>query len=62
MSLLGFRLAFEHSAQVELSADLTVQVASIPVVVVLKVAACHETACERERDLEDIAADSCLPS
>ncbi len=62
MSLLGFRLASEYSVQVELSADLTVRVAPIPVAVVLKVAAYVEAPCERERDLEDIAADCCLPS
>lgn len=55
MSLLGFRLAFTHSLPVQLSADLAVRVAPIPVLVVLKIAAYVEAPYERERDLEDIA-------
>ena len=55
MSLLGFRLAFEQSLPVQFSADLTVRVAPIPVLVVLKIAAYIEAPYERARDLEDIA-------
>ncbi len=55
MSLLGFRLAFEHSLPVPISAGLAVRVAPVPVLVVLKIAAYVEAPFERERDLEDIA-------
>lgn len=54
MSLLGFRLAFERSVSVHITADLTVRVAPVPVVVVLKMVAHMDRPGERQRDLEDI--------
>jgi predicted nucleotidyltransferase len=54
MSLLGFRLAFERAVSVRIRADLTVRVAPVPVVVVLKMVAYMDRPGERLRDLEDI--------
>jgi len=54
MSLLGFRLTFERAVSVHITADLTVRVAPIPVVVVLKMVAYMDRPGERQRDLEDI--------
>ena len=54
MSLLGFRLTFERAVPVHVTDDLTVRVAPIPVVVVLKMIAYLDRPGERRRDLEDI--------
>lgn len=55
MSLVGFRLAFEHSEPRAVAPEVTVQVAPVPVVTVLKMAAYLERPSERQRDLEDLS-------
>ena len=54
MSLLGFRLAFERAISVHITPDLTMRVAPVPIVVVLKMVAYLDRPGERQRDLEDI--------
>jgi predicted nucleotidyltransferase len=55
MSLTGVRLAFERGLPVPVATDLTVMVAPIPVITILKIAAYHDRPAERERDLVDLA-------
>jgi predicted nucleotidyltransferase len=55
MSLTGVRLAFERRLPVPVAPDLTVMVAPIPVLTILKIAAYHDRPAERERDLADLA-------
>ncbi len=55
MNLAGFDLAFKHDVPVSLDANHHVDVATIPVVVVLKMAAWLDRPSERDRDLEDLA-------
>jgi len=55
MNLTGFDLAFQHNAPVPLDIDYHVDVATIPVVVVLKMAAWLDRPSERDRDLQDLA-------
>jgi predicted nucleotidyltransferase len=54
MSLVGFRLAFEHAQQIRVD-DLIVRVAPIPVVAVLKVIAYLDHPQLRDSDLEDLS-------
>lgn len=54
MSLVGVRLALEENLAVAVSNELTVQVAPVPVVALLKVAAFLDRPNERQRDLEDL--------
>ena len=55
MNLAGFDLAFKHDVPVSLDANHHVDVATIPVVVVLKMASWLDRPSERDRDLEDLA-------
>jgi predicted nucleotidyltransferase len=55
MNLAGFDLAFKHDVSVSLDTNHHVEVAIIPVVVVLKMAAWLDRPSERDRDLEDLA-------
>jgi predicted nucleotidyltransferase len=55
MSLLSLRLAFERGVPVTVAPDLTVMIAPIPVLTVLKIAAYRDRPAERERDLADLA-------
>ncbi len=55
MSLTGLRLAFEKRLPVEVAPDLTIMVAPIPVLTVLKIVAFHDRPEERKRDLADLA-------
>lgn len=54
MSLVGQRLAFEQAREVRVDADLTIRVAPVPVVCVLKVVAYQDQPHARTRDLEDL--------
>ena len=55
MSLVGFRLAFDHSEPTSIAPDVMVHVAPVPVITVLKMAAYLDRPSERQRDLEDLA-------
>lgn len=55
MSLTGLRLAFDKRLPVPVAPDLTVMVAPIPVLTVLKIVAYHDRPAERGRDLADLA-------
>jgi len=55
MSLVGLRLAFERNVPVEVAPDLTIKVAPVPVLTVLKIVAYEDRPTERERDLADLA-------
>ena len=55
MSLTGFGLAFEHGEATEVAAGISVLVASLPAIIVLKMAAYLDRPTERERDLADLA-------
>ena len=55
MSLTGFGLAFAHGESTEVAAGVSVLVASLPAIVVLKMAAFLDRPAERERDLVDLA-------
>ncbi len=55
MSLVGFRLALERGAPKRMGPGLTVPVASLDVIVLLKMVAYLDRPGERERDLQDIA-------
>ncbi|MGB3562526.1 MAG: nucleotidyl transferase AbiEii/AbiGii toxin family protein [Thermoanaerobaculia bacterium] len=55
MSLVGLRLAFENREPIAITPDVTVHVAPVPVVAVLKMAAYLDRPSERQRDLEDLA-------
>lgn len=54
MSLRGFALAFEHGEPVEIQPGARVLVASLPTIIVLKMAAYLDRP-SRERDLQDLA-------
>ena len=55
MSLAGLRLAFENNEEFQLAEDLTICVARLSVIAVLKMLAYQEKPIERERDLPDLA-------
>ena len=55
MSLLGLRLAFENNERIQISDDLFLHVARIPVVATLKMIAFQDSPAERTRDLADLA-------
>jgi predicted nucleotidyltransferase len=55
MNLTGFDLAFDHVRKLEVEPGCFVDVATIPVVVILKMAAWLDRPSDRERDLEDVA-------
>lgn len=55
MNLTGFRLAFEHSVGVEIAPGLSIDVAPVAVIVLLKMVAYLDRPFERTRDLVDIA-------
>jgi predicted nucleotidyltransferase len=59
MSLEGFDLAFAHSQALELTNAASSSVATVPVIVVLKMIAWLESPHERTRDLEDIGYVLC---
>lgn len=54
MSLLGARLAMEHAATLTLASDLSVRVAPLHIIALLKVASYLDRPYERVRDLEDL--------
>jgi len=54
MSLRGFGLAFEHGESVEVATATSVLVATLPTIVVLKMASYLDRPAERERDLQDL--------
>ena len=54
MSLLGMRHAMAHAVPVRFASDLSVRVAPLRVIALLKMVAYLERPHERERDLEDI--------
>ena len=55
MSLVGFQFAFEQGDFAEVAAGVSVLVASLPAIIVLKMAAYLDRPAEREKDLEDLA-------
>jgi predicted nucleotidyltransferase len=55
MSLVGFDLALAHYAVVPLDETTGLEVATVPVIAVLKMTAWLDRPAERERDLQDIA-------
>lgn len=55
MRLLGFRHAFERVRPLVLADDFAVNVATIPVIALLKIIAYQDRPFDRERDLGDIA-------
>ena len=55
MNLAGFDLAIKQNVLLELEEGAAVAVATVPVIVVLKMAAWLDRPSERDRDLEDIA-------
>jgi predicted nucleotidyltransferase len=55
MSLTGIRLAFEATVSYQLSARVSIEVATVPVLVVLKMVSYLDRPGERDRDLEDLA-------
>lgn len=55
MSLVGIDHAFSNVHALQLAPDLTVNVATVPVIALLKVVAYEEHPAQRERDLGDIA-------
>jgi len=55
MSLVGLRLAFERGVPIAVAPDLTIKVAPVPVLTVLKIVAYEDRPAERERDLADLA-------
>lgn len=55
MSLAGMRLAFKFSVAIELAQDLTIRVAPLEVIALLKMVAYLDRPAERDRDLADIA-------
>lgn len=55
MSLLGLRLAFEYSDRIQISGNLFLRVARIPVVAALKMISFQDNPGERTRDLADLA-------
>ena len=56
MSLVGFEHVFADSANVWIAPELTVKIASLPVVTLLKIAAYLDNPYDREKDVEDLAA------
>ncbi len=55
MNLTGFDLALTHNIPMPLNQDISLAVAAVPVVIVLKMAAWLDRPSERDRDLQDIA-------
>lgn len=55
MSLVGLRLAFEHHTQIAVGEQHSVAIATVPVIVVLKMVAFLDRPAQREDDLTDIA-------
>jgi predicted nucleotidyltransferase len=55
LSLVGQRLAFEQAREVRVDPDLSIRVAPVPVVCVLKMVAYQDQPHARTRDLEDLA-------
>jgi predicted nucleotidyltransferase len=55
MNLVGLRLAFDHHVQIVIDEGHSVEVATTPVIVVLKMVAFLDRPSEREDDLSDIA-------
>jgi len=55
MSLVGMRLAFAHSVTIEPVQNLTIRVAPLEVIALLKMVAYLDRPSERDRDLADIA-------
>jgi len=54
MNMAGFHLAFEHARTVDVAADLVCRVATLPVIIILKMVSFLDRPNERERDLGDI--------
>lgn len=55
MNLTGFDLALQHHVEVALPDATTISVATVPVIILLKMAAFLDRPWERERDLQDLA-------
>ena len=55
MNLAGFDLALTHYVRVSLEPEHSIDVATVPVVVILKTAAWLDRPAERDRDLQDLA-------
>jgi predicted nucleotidyltransferase len=55
MSLVGLDLALAHNVPVHLDATTTLDVATVPVITVLKMTAWLDRAADRHRDLDDLA-------
>jgi len=55
MNLTGFRLAFEQSVKLDVAPGISIDVAPVPVLALLKMVAYLERPLQRERDLRDIA-------
>lgn len=56
MSVVGFRLAFDHQAEITIGADTRVSVADLPVLILLKMVAFSDSPSDRARDLHDIVS------
>jgi len=54
LNLIGFRLVFENPNHFEIADGLTVQVASVPVIALLKFIAYADRPAERRKDLRDL--------
>ncbi len=54
MNLAAFDLAFRHTREIRLEPDVSIAVATLPVIVVLKMVAWLDRPTERDRDLEDL--------
>jgi predicted nucleotidyltransferase len=59
VNLVGYRLAFTDAVPFQLAAGFTVRIASLPSLVVLKIAAYFDRPWERDSDLADIAHIIC---
>ena len=55
MNLAGFDLALAHNVPIELDKNTSLDVTTVPVIVVLKMAAWLDRPAERDRDLEDLS-------
>lgn len=54
LNVVGYRHVYERAVTAPVAADFTVQVAPVPVIVLLKMAAYLDRPAERDRDLTDI--------
>lgn len=56
MTVVGFRLAFEHATEVTIGAGTRACVADLPAVILLKMIAFAESPADRSRDLHDMVS------